>query len=743
MGCNCQTSKKALIETEIKFESKEVLKKENEQIKIKSDLKEKEILKNKFLTELKDKESYNILDSINLKEHMTYECIQAYEIFMNDKKRFEEIYEKEFPSKNEENEKELINLNNTDNNINNNEDVIIDLNTSNNSQELLFKMPPIQHLNDTIYEGEFFFDEKTNQYINGGDGILITSKDELIIIKNLKKKNATIKKGTIFYPNGDIFIGEINKEEPYNKIMGVLFEKDENNKYDNFIVSYNFNEIKPRIIKYFSNGDLYEGESEFKNNKYIFCGKGKLTNVEKNEIYDGEFKGGLFNGEGMTFEPLGGIYNFKNIEKNIGKSIITKWVNGKPYGNGLIREKLSQFDDYKSISCSFRFGKIIKSIKSLVKGKKILDENIYNFLSLNDILNLVGNFKTKSFYNFLKKNNKYNLIKIKLFNALLKQEKGLFNKEIFNHKLYNISKKNSEELYLSLLEDKNHFLPFVCYLSEGGEIEKRYRPFNIFNPNQKKIYSTNYLNNRSKNITLNAIFNLNILEEFKAKEEFYYDKSLSLLENFLQMGSLYTFYYEKFEKNYPVRRVDTDLINYTNYIFNKEMIGNYDEILCIFQYIMFSVSERVDELTVLINPCYFFSVYIGTYKDINNNMSIDCINITDEEIKENQYDINLIGDKYRNYIMKIEKEQDSFEYIEFDTMKQKEFDMKILCLVKIYKKTDLNFPYIIKFKKFFHYGNIINVKLINQKNIYNQSKEGFSIDFGTINFFGDVIYLNE
>ena len=34
MGCNCQTSKKALIETEIKFESKGVLNKENEQIKI-------------------------------------------------------------------------------------------------------------------------------------------------------------------------------------------------------------------------------------------------------------------------------------------------------------------------------------------------------------------------------------------------------------------------------------------------------------------------------------------------------------------------------------------------------------------------------------------------------------------------------------------------------------------------------------------------------------------------------------
>ena len=124
---------------------------------------------------------------------------------------------------------------------------------------------------------------------------------------------------------------------------------------------------------------------------------------------------------------------------------------------------------------------------------------------------------------------------------------------------------------------------------------------------------------------------------------------------------------------------------------------------------------------------------------MNNNY----IDITDEEIKENNYEMNLISEKYEKYIIKKEKEKNLFEYIEFDTMKQKEFDMKILCLVKIYEKNDINNPYIIKLKKFFHYGNLVNVKLINQCNIYTNNTEGFAIDFGSIHFYGDVIYLKE
>ena len=212
------------------------------------------------------------------------------------------------------------------------------------------------------------------------------------------------------------------------------------------------------------------------------------------------------------------------------------------------------------------------------------------------------------------------------------------------------------------------------------------------------------------------------------------------MENFINMANLYKFFYEKFERNYPVRKIDTDIIEYSEYVLNKEKLGNFDKYLCLFHYLIFSVPEKCDELTVLINPCYFFAVYINTYNNTNNNNYID---ITDEEIKENNYDMNLIRDKYKNLVLKLEKEKKLFEYLEFDTMKQKEFDMKILCLVKIYEKNDLENPYLLKLKKFYHYGNAVNIKLINQYNIYNKSNEGFSIDFGTINFYGDIIYLKE
>ena len=733
MGCKCSPSTYNMKESEIFFESNSIL--DEKMIQLKNNLTQSDNQeKNRFLDELKDNESYNVLDSIKLKDHITYECIQAYETYMNNKKRFEDIYNRYI--KKERNQ--IKELNNSNDIIYNEDD-----NSSgsfNITEEKLFKMPPIQHLDNTIYEGEFFFDKDKNQWKKGGEGILITSKNVLIMIKKQKKEFDYIEKGVIFYPNGDIFIGKLNKEEPYNKIEGIYFEYDIDAKYDNIIILYSVENEKSVIIKYFSNGSIYEGDAENKNNRYIFSGKGKLINKEKNIIYEGEFKGDLFNGEGKLFKPKEGIISGENDEKGIGKTIISKWVNGKPHGDALIREKLSELGDYRSTTCYFRFGKMIKSTKNLVNGKKILDENIYNFLTLKELAQLVGSLKTKSFFNFLKKKNKSNLTKIKIYNHLKFHEIGIYNKNLFNNELFTIEKQNDEELYTTLLEDKNYFLPFICYYSNGGEIEKRYRAYNIFNPNLKKIYSTNYLNNKNTNIIIKAIFNSSLNEEFKNQEEFFYDENQTYMENFINMANLYKFFYEKFERNYPVRKIDTDIIEYSEYVLNKEKLGNFDKYLCLFHYIIISVPEKCDELTVLINPCYFFAVYINTYKNTNNNNYID---ITDEEIKENNYDMNLIRNKYKNLVLKLEKEKKSFEYLEFDTMKQKEFDMKILCLVKIYEKNDLENPYLLKLKKFYHYGNAVNIKLINQYNIYNKSNEGFSIDFGTINFYGDIIYLKE
>ena len=152
------------------------------------------------------------------------------------------------------------------------------------------------------------------------------------------------------------------------------------------------------------------------------------------------------------------------------------------------------------------------------------------------------------------------------------------------------------------------------------------------------------------------------------------------------------------------------------------------------------------ELSILINPCHFLAVYLGDCNyDIQNEIntsSKNYININDDEIKENNYEIKLIKEKYNKYVIN-EENNINYEYIEFDTNKQMEYEYKLLCLIKIKEKNKSNKPYPINLKKFYHIGNKINVKLINKLNVINKNERGYSIDFGTINFYGDVIYLNE
>ena len=46
-----------------------------------------------------------------------------------------------------------------------------------------------------------------------------------------------------------------------------------------------------------------------------------------------------------------------NIESNIGKTIITNWINGKPNGDGLTKEKIPDLDEYNNSRCYLKFGK--------------------------------------------------------------------------------------------------------------------------------------------------------------------------------------------------------------------------------------------------------------------------------------------------------------------------------------------------------------------------------------------------
>ena len=374
MGCRCDT-KKDINVGEYNFDEENnnnfinLINLKNQRNSTEADLQEIQMMHDRFLGEIQNRGGYEILDSINLKEYLTYECLQAYKIFTNDKQKFIKIineYEKDFIN----DKSEIFDINN------------------NYQNSKIFKMPPIRYIkNNSIYEGEYYFDEKNNQFKFAGDGCLITSNKELIEFKNQPIDSECIERGKIFYPNGDIFIGTICLEEPYYLIKGVLFENT-NGNYNNHSKSNNFSNDSPFIIKHFKNGDIYEGSATLKLNKVVLDGKGKLTKKDKNTIFNGDFKGNLYNGQGRLFKPLGGLSEENNIRDNIGKTIISNWINGKPNGKGIIQEKYSNEEATKNTTCSFRFGKIIRLTSCMVKGKKVLNENIFSFLSIWELSNL-------------------------------------------------------------------------------------------------------------------------------------------------------------------------------------------------------------------------------------------------------------------------------------------------------------------------------------------------------------------
>ena len=91
-------------------------------------------------------------------------------------------------------------------------------------------------------------------------------------------------------------------------------------------------------------------------------------------------------------------------------------------------------------------------------------------------------------------------------------------------------------------------------------------------------------------------------------------------------------------------------------------------------------------------------------------------------------------------ILLIEKNE-GFSYIEFDTNSQSDKSKKLLCLIEINNINDNNNPYIISLKKYYHFGRFLTVKLIDQNSMYGTINLN-CIDFGTINFYGEVYEIN-
>ena len=742
MGCRCGSSTPNIGNFDYEKELSENAKKQENSNIIKANLKSvkpslsrtkkirsedsKTNEKIKKLTKTLSKNNYDILDDSNIefKDYLNQKVIDAYEKFNSDPENF---------------------LNKAK----------IDLNEENNAKEQklsTLRMPLVKSsLSNSIYDGEYFYDENNGEYFRS-NGKLITSNNELIEIDNQTNNGDVIDNCKIFYPNGDIFIGSVSNNKNYSKIKGVLFE-EEDGEYEKYIRSDDFQKgDRINITKVFDNDNIYEGEAKLKNGKYVFDGKGKLTDNKTKIKYEGNFKNGIYNGEGQLFKYKSKATDEFNIDKLnenelVGETIIANWVNGKPNGQGILKKKLSVDEDAKTTKCIFRYGKIIKNRTGLVKRKHVLNENIFKFLNIADINIFSKELKVKSLLKYLKRKNSQNLIKLNLYKSLLKIEKNCFYKsDLFNENLCNMKLDNFPDLIKNIESNVVEFLPIVGYKTNGGELEHLCRSYNIFDPHYDKIFTTHYLLKLNKDILVNGIFNLKLYDTFLRNNQDIFSFNLdenNLIDQLNIIRGRFLTCFEEFEKVYPVVNKYVSDIDFSEYILKEEVIGDISKKLLLVHYISFQIPKRINNFSVLTNPCYFLAVYLGVYnsEEIFKN---DEIEINNNLIIENNYEMKLLKVKFNKYAIKMNK-NDNFEYIEFDTTTQNNYRFKLLCLIKVKNLNVAKKIYVINLKKFYHVGNMVNVKLINSRDIYHNcdNEEGYSIDFGTINFFGDIISLKE
>ena len=216
----------------------------------------------------------------------------------------------------------------------------------------IFPFKPIKLKDNNIYKGYWNKDMEIEGY-----GIFINNDTKIITEGIWVKGNLVF--GRIFFPNKDIYEGEINNSIPEGK--GKFFFSN-NDIYEG---DFKNGEMNGKGYFLFEDNTKYEGNIEnglFKgmgnmkwNNgiEYIgnfldssLCGEGIITNRNNKEKYKGNFDKNEFNGKGIYYYENGDEYE-GNFEYGIkkGKGLFkTKngliydgdWNNDMPNGNGEI-----------------------------------------------------------------------------------------------------------------------------------------------------------------------------------------------------------------------------------------------------------------------------------------------------------------------------------------------------------------------------------------------------------------------
>ncbi len=353
----------------------------------------------------------------------------------------------------------------------------------------------------------------------------------------------------------------------------------------------------------------------------------------------------------------------------------------------------------------------------------------------------------KSMLEYLKEDNFKNLNEIKFFGIINEANYDKYkNNKNLNNKLTNLQITNISKITDNYFQKKILFLPIQAYKTDGGQVENRYRYQNIFNPVKNKTYTTHYLHNKNHDVSINGVINYSMFNSNNQNNDLNnklnnnsstIQNDLNIISNIIKSQESHIKNFEEIDKNYPECDKYRDVIDNRNIILNNNIVGNINKCLFSVHYISIYIPKKYNYYSLINLPCHFLSVYIHEDDDIKSeNCSIDiCQNI----INQNYGKIDNIQKKFSNDILFIEKSE-NYSFIEFDTYTQSDKSKKLLCLIEINKiNPDLN-PYIISLKKYYHIGRYLTIKLIDQNSIYNTLNKN-CIDFGTINFYGEVYEL--
>ena len=220
-----------------------------------------------------------------------------------------------------------------------------------------YEMKPVQFQNGNIYSGNWsekfrmegygqYYIKEVNLFVEGiwENGKLVYGRiffPNENIYEGEIKNSSFMGKGKLIFNNGEIYIGDFNDGERTGKGKYIF---NDGTVYEGDMVN---GEFKGHGIMKWTKGVEYEGNF----NGLILSGKGKLIDINSNDIYKGNFENNYFNGNGIykfgdkssyegEFEF--GLKNGKGIYKNKDGLIYEgEWRNNLPDGVGKL-----QYDDY-------------------------------------------------------------------------------------------------------------------------------------------------------------------------------------------------------------------------------------------------------------------------------------------------------------------------------------------------------------------------------------------------------------